>query len=123
MTPTLCLDDPPELDGKGDAVEEGGGEADDDGGGEKGAAAAGVQEGHPQRTPQRTPQGTPQNFQNFPNPQSLSLTVQEIQRYFATFPNVSIVDFTPKSQSLPFQDCFSKLPQPLVLLSVHHKIT
>ena len=50
MAPTLCLDDPPELDGKGDAVEEGGGEADDDGGGEEGAAAAGVQESHRQRT-------------------------------------------------------------------------
>ena len=46
VTPTLCLDDPPELDGEGDAVEEGGGEADDDGRGEEGAAAAGVQEGH-----------------------------------------------------------------------------
>ena len=46
--PTLGLNDPPELDGKGDAVEEGGGEADDDGGGEERAAAAGVQEGHRQ---------------------------------------------------------------------------
>ena len=33
--PTLGLNDPPELDGKGDAVEEGGGEADDDGSGEE----------------------------------------------------------------------------------------
>ena len=48
VTPTLGLDDPPELDGEGDAVEEGGGEADDDGRGEEGAAAAGVQEGHHQ---------------------------------------------------------------------------
>ena len=48
MRPTLSLNDPPELDGKGDAVEEGGGEADDDGCGEQGAAAAGVQESHPQ---------------------------------------------------------------------------
>ena len=48
MRPTLSLNDPPELDGKCDAVEEGGGEADDDGRGEERAAAAGVQEGHPQ---------------------------------------------------------------------------
>ena len=55
VTPTLGLDDPPELDGEGDAVEEGGGEADDDGRGEEGAAAAGVQEGHHQTTPQNCP--------------------------------------------------------------------
>ena len=51
MTPTLSLNDPPKLDGKCDAVEEGGGEADDDGRGEEGAAAAGVQEGHRQNCP------------------------------------------------------------------------
>ena len=50
-TPTLGLNDPPELDSKGDAVEEGGGEADDDGRGEQGAAAAGVQERHRQNCP------------------------------------------------------------------------
>ena len=97
VTPTLCLDDPPELDGKGNAVEEGGGEADDDGRGEQGAAAAGVQEGHRQRTPQ--------NSQNFPKPQILmSLTVQGIHQHFAPFP-LSL-----------FKTVSQNCPQPLVLL-------
>ena len=40
--------DHPELDGEGDAVEEGRGDADDDGAGEERAAEARVQEGHDQ---------------------------------------------------------------------------
>ena len=36
---TFGLNDPPELDGEGDPVEEGRGEAEGDGGGEEGAAA------------------------------------------------------------------------------------
>ena len=44
----VSLDDHPELDGEGDAVEESRGDADDDGAGEERAAEARVQEGHDQ---------------------------------------------------------------------------